>query len=706
MSVAACLGCIAAAPLTDMPARPAPKAGDAIYIALPQIHCAACIAGVERVLADLPSVAAARVNLGAKRLRLLPTAGHDESEALSVLNAAGFDAHLLDASALGPAGDEEGLKLLARAAVAGFAMMNVMAVSVAVWSGAGEVTREMFHWVSASIALPALAFSAVPFFASTVTALRAGRMNMDVPIALAIFLAAATSLYETFADTGAHTWFDAALSLCFFLLVGRYLEHRARATARSAAAELTALELPRATRLTEAGRETVEVSALLPGDRIALAAGARAPVDGIAESPATLDRSALTGEAAPVPLSVGGAVCAGEVILGAPLTLAVTRRAEDSTLRRLAALVEVAETGRHRYSGLADRAARLYAPVVHGLAALAFALWWGLTGDLHHAISVATATLIITCPCALALAIPAVTAAMTGRLFRGGVLLKSPTALERLAEIDTVVFDKTGTLTEGVARLPGLAPEAAAVARALAEASDHPVSRALVAALSECAPAQLTDLRELPGEGVEARWNGRPVRLGRGAKGPVLELPGEVIPLPLTEHLRPGALEVIADLEATGFDVVMLTGDTPARAEVLARRLGIAKVHAGVRAGDKADCLAGMTREGRRVLMVGDGLNDTGALARAHASLAPASALDAARVASDGVMLGVDLRAVAQTLALARRARRRIRQNLAVAALYNAVAIPVAVLGHATPLMAAAVMSSSSILVVMNAVRR
>ncbi|HBB84457.1 MAG TPA: ATPase, partial [Sulfitobacter sp.] len=165
---------------------------------------------------------------------------------------AGFDAHLLDASALGPAGDEEGRKLLARAAVAGFAMMNVMAVSVAVWSGAGEVTREMFHWVSASIALPALAFSAVPFFASTVTALRAGRMNMDVPIALAIFLAAATSLYETFADTGAHTWFDAALSLCFFLLVGRYLEHRARATARSAAAELTALELPRATRLTEA----------------------------------------------------------------------------------------------------------------------------------------------------------------------------------------------------------------------------------------------------------------------------------------------------------------------------------------------------------------------------------------------------------------------------------------------------------------------
>ena len=706
MSLMACPGCIAAAPLTDMQARPAPEVGDAIYIALPQIHCAACIAGVERVLAGLPSVAAARVNLGAKRLRILPNAGHDESEALRVLHAAGYEAHLLDASALAPAGDEEGRRLLARAAVAGFAMMNVMAVSVAVWSGAGEVTREMFHWVSAAIALPALAFSAVPFFASAATAIRAGRMNMDVPIALAIFLAAATSLYETFADTGAHTWFDAALSLCFFLLVGRYLEHRARATARSAAAELTALELPRAIRLTGAGRETVDVSALEPGDRIALATGARAPVDGIAEGPATLDRSALTGEAAPVPLLAGSSVCAGEVILGAPLVLQVARRAEDSTLRRLAALVEVAETGRHRYSGLADSAARLYAPVVHGLAALAFALWWGLTGDLHHAISVATATLIITCPCALALAIPAVTAAMTGRLFRGGVLLKSPTALERLAEVNTVVFDKTGTLTEGVARLPDLPTEAASVARALAEASDHPVSRALAAALSDHAPVRLTDLREVPGEGIVARWNGLPVRLGRGAVGPELALPGQIIPLPLLERPRPGAAEVVLDLKEAGLDVAMLSGDTPARAEALARRLGIAEVHAGVRAAEKADRLAAMARAGRRVLMVGDGLNDTGALAGAHASLAPASALDAARVASDGVMLGTHLRAVAQTLALARRARRRIRQNLAVAVLYNAVAIPVAVLGHATPLMAAAVMSSSSILVVLNAVRR
>jgi len=706
MTIAACPGCIAAAPSADAVARSLPESEAALHLALPQIRCAACISGVEGVLARLPSVRTARVNLGAKRVRVVLAPGYDAGAALQALNDAGFEAHELDATALRPAGDDEGRRLLARAAVAGFAMMNVMAVSVAVWSGAGDVTRVMFHWVSAAIALPALAFSAVPFFASAAVALRAGRMNMDVPIALAILLAATTSLYETFAATGAHTWFDAALSLTFFLLVGRYLEHRARATARSAAAELTALELPRATRLTGEGRETVDVAALIPEDRIALAAGARAPVDGVAEAAAMVDRSALTGEAEPIAIASGDPVCAGEVILGAPLTLRVTRRAEDSTLRRLAALVDVAETGKHRYSGIADRAARLYAPVVHGLAAVAFVVWWGLTGDLHHAIAVATATLIITCPCALALAIPAVTAAMTGRLFRGGVLLKSPTALERLADVDMVMFDKTGTLTEGVAQLPDLDPAAASVALGLAQASDHPASRALATALSDHKPAALSGLHEVPGEGVCGLWNGAPVRLGRGEDGPALYLPDRCIPLPLNETLRAGAVAVVEALQGQGVEVVMISGDTQARADALAARLGIAQVHAGVRPEDKAALVHGMAERGKRVLMVGDGLNDTAALVAAHASLAPATALDAARVASDGVMLGRDLCAVKETLRLARRARSRIRQNLGLAAVYNAVAIPVAVMGFATPLMAAAVMSSSSILVVLNAVRR
>ena len=703
MSVAACPARVGAAPPPDA-ARPA--AGEAVHLSLPAIRCAGCIAGVERALAAAPGVRAARVNLGRRRVRVVVEPGRGPSAALAALGAAGYEAHELDEAALEPGGDEEGRALLARVAVAGFAMMNVMALSVAVWAGAGDATRALFHWVSAAIALPVLAFAAMPFFASALGALRAGRLDMDVPIALAIALAAATSLHETVVSAGADTWFDAALALTFFLLAGRYLDHRARAAARSAAAELAALEVPRATRLTPEGRETVAVAAIRPGDRIALAVGARAPVDGAAEGSARMDRSALTGEADPARVEAGDPVCAGEVVLHAPLVLRATARAEDSTLRRLAALVEAAETGRHRYAGLADRAARLYAPLVHGLAALALLGWWAAAGDLRHAVGVATAVLIITCPCALGLAVPAVTASMTGRLFRRGVLLKSPTALERLAEVDVVLLDKTGTLTEGRLEAPDLDDAAAGVALALAQASGHPVSRALEDALAAHAPATLTDIRETAGEGMSALWDGAPVSLGRGPAGTELRLPGRRVPLAPRERLRPGAAEAVAALRASGRPVHLVTGDGPDRARALAARLGIGTVHARARPEDKAALVDDLARRGCRVLMVGDGLNDAAALAAAHASLAPATALDAARVAADGVLLTADLRALPDTLATARRAARRIRQNLALAAAYNAVAVPVALVGLATPLAAAIAMSTSSVSVVVNAVRR
>ncbi|MBS1301189.1 heavy metal translocating P-type ATPase [Loktanella sp. SALINAS62] len=702
MTVTACAGCVA----VPMDISQVADRGTTVHLSLPGIRCAGCIAGVERTLSALPSVVSSRVNLGEKRVRVSLAPGCSPDPAIEALTAAGYEAHELDTTALRPIGDDEGRSLLARIAVAGFGMMNVMALSVAIWSGAGDATLALFHWIAAAIALPALAYAAAPFFRSAIGALRAGRVNMDVPIAIAILLAASMSLYETIVATGGQTWFEAALSLTFFLLTGRYLEHRARASARSAAAELTALEVFRVQRLTAQGRELVDVSSILPGDQIALAAGARAPVDGLSETTALLDRSALTGESDPATIAAGDAICAGEVVLARPLILRATARAEDSTLRRLAALVEIAETGRHRYSGLADRAARLYAPVVHGLAALAFAGWWGMTGDLHLAISVATATLIITCPCALALAIPAVTAAMTGRLFKRGVLLKSSTALERLAEIDTVVLDKTGTLTTGVARLPDLDPDAGSVALALAQASDHPTSRALCNALSGHTPARLTDLQEISGDGMQGVWNGAIVRLGKGDTDPVLDLPDRRITLPFQEELRPGARDLVDDLRRQGLKVEMLTGDTSERAQHLSARLGIDSYHANVRPEGKADLLQSMAARGAHVLMVGDGLNDTGALASAHASLAPSRALDAARVAADGVMLADDLTVVAESLALARLARRRIRQNLLVATIYNIVAIPFAVAGFATPLMAATVMSSSSIIVVLNAVRK
>ncbi|MCK0167718.1 cadmium-translocating P-type ATPase [Jannaschia sp. S6380] len=680
-------------------------AGEVLHLSLPGVHCAACIAGVEATLARVDGIRAARVNLGRRRVRIVAAPGRGAAPALAALAQAGFEAHEMDEAALDRDDDPAGRLLLARIAVAGFAMMNVMALSVATWSGATDATLALFHWISAAIALPAVAFAALPFFTSAWSALRAGRLNMDVPIALAIALACATSLAAAIRHDQT-AWFDAALSLTFFLLAGRYLDHRARRAARSAAADLAALELPRATRLEGDIPRTVPVEAIAPGDRIALAAFARAPVDGTAEAAATLDRSALTGESAPVRIAAGDRVCAGEIVLDAPLVLRATARAEDSTLRRLAALVEVAETGRHRYSGLADRAARLYAPVVHVLAALAFLGWWAATGQVVLAIGVATAVLIITCPCALGLAVPAVTASMTGRLFRRGALVKSPTALERLAEIDCVLLDKTGTVTERAFALPATLPQDARhVAVSLARASQHPASRAIADALADTPSTPIDDLREVPGDGMHGVWRGLPVHLGGGADGVALRIGSDLHLLPLEERLRDGARDLVQKLMARGLEVRLVTGDHPAAAAEMAARLGLDRVHSAMRPEDKAAMVADLSAQGRRVLMVGDGVNDTAALAAAHAAIAPASALDAARVAADVVLLGSDLMRVDEVLTLGRRAARRILQNFALAAAYNLVAIPIALAGLATPFLAALAMSLSSISVVLNAVR-
>ena len=699
-ALAACPGCVGGAERAVHGAE-----GETWLISLPAIHCASCIAGAEGILSSVPGLRAARVNLGRRRVAVTMWPGLGAEPAIAALRAAGFEAHELDEAALSEA-DPVGRALLSRIAVSGFAMMNVMVLSVAVWSGAAETSRSLFHWISAAIALPAVAFAAAPFFESAWRALMARRLNMEVPIALAILLACATSLAETV--TGGRTaWFDAALSLTFFLLVGRYLDHRARAAARSAAADLAALEIQRATLIEGQARRSVAVADLRPGDRIALAPGMRAPVDGRAESPARLDRSALTGESVPVEVAEGGAVCAGEVVLGAPLILTVTARAEDSTLRRLADLIQIAEGGRHRYSPLADRAARFYAPLVHLLAAAAFLAWWLGSGDAWRALGVATAVLIITCPCALGLAVPAVTTASAGRLFRRGVLVKSATALERLATVDTVLLDKTGTLTTGVARIEGLSDEEAAVARALARASAHPAARAVAAALGQGAEAALSDLRETPGTGVTGRMpDGTEAMLGRGSSGTVLRMGSAERPLEIEERLRPGAEAMVDALRDRGFDIRVLTGDAPERAERLAERLGGLSVHAALSPEDKAAFVARMCAEGRHVLVVGDGINDTAALAGADASVAPAAALDAARAASDVVLLSGDLGALPALLAEARASVRRIVENFAAAALYNVVAVPLALAGIATPLMAAIAMSLSSVTVVLNALRR
>ncbi|HHW35163.1 MAG TPA: cadmium-translocating P-type ATPase [Paracoccus solventivorans] len=712
----ACPACDAA-PLAGRLAQTGPARGD-IVLSLPTAHCAACISDVERALRAVPGVRDARVNLTLRRV-IVDAEGLTAPDLIPVLDRIGYEAHELDPGALSAtAADRHGRDLLMRIGVSGFAMMNIMILSVAVWSGADANTRDLFHWISGAIALPTVAFAGQPFFSSAWRALRAGRLGMDVPISLALILASAISVYETF-HGGRHAYFDAAAMLCFFLLIGRYLDYRTRAVARSAAEELTALEVPRAIRLTGGAEETVPVAELRPDDLILVRPGGRIPADGVVTAGASeIDRSLLTGESVPVAAHPGQPLSAGEVNLTGPLTLRVTAAGQDSSLARLTALVAAAESARGHYTSLADRASRFYAPVVHTVALLSFLGWLWATRDARVALNVAAAVLIITCPCALGLAVPAVITAASGRLFRAGLLIKDGTALERLAEVDTVVFDKTGTLTMGTPRVnnpQALAGEARAVALALAAGSSHPLSRALAETLADTAPAALDELREVPGYGVEGRWQGQLVRLGRadwiGAEGDApgaaswLRLGERVQRIDFTDSLRPGAEAAVARLQALGLRVLILSGDGAGAVADTAARLGIAEWRADVLPQDKAAVVAALGAEGRRVLMVGDGLNDTAALSAAHASISPASALDAARVASDMVLVGSNLAPVAEAVGVARASVRRIRENFGISVSYNILAVPIAIAGFATPLIAALAMSASSICVTLNALR-
>jgi Cu2+-exporting ATPase len=720
MRPSACPAC-AAAPAAEDLVDTAPAKPGQIALSLPGIHCSGCISRIEQGLARVAGVRAARVNLTLKRAQIDTDPGMTAAEMVAAVEALGYEAHELDVGSLAATGnDRAGRDLLMRLAVSGFAMMNVMLLSVSVWSGAEAATRDMFHWISAAIALPAIGFSGQPFFRNAWSALRQGKLNMDVPITLAILLAVVTSLWET-ALSGHHAYFDAAIALTFFLLAGRYLDHRTRAVARSAAQELSALEVPRAWVLREGTEVEVPVAELRVGDLVRVRPGGRMPVDGeLVEGRSEIDRSLLTGETLPVFAEPGQAISAGEVNLTGPLTLRATAVGQDTSLHRMADLVAIAESGRSRYTSLADKAAKLYAPGVHILSALAFAGWYLYTWDMRVALNIAAAVLIITCPCALGLAVPAVTTAASGRLFRRGMLIKHETALERLAQVDVVVFDKTGTLTAGtpeLTNLDDLPVDQLRVALALAEGSSHPLAQAITRAAQSAGvdPAPVQDIREVPGFGTQGMLGGGTVRLGRaawvGAEGrsqtaTFLKL-GEAPPLAFLfeDKLRTGAEEAVRALRDTGRKVIVISGDTPPAVKALASRLGIKDWVAEALPEDKVARIEALEKSGKRVLMVGDGLNDTGALAAAHVSISPATALDAARVASDIVLLGGDLTPIGQACDTARSATRRIRENFRIATVYNILAVPLAVAGLATPLIAALAMSASSITVSLNALR-
>jgi Cu2+-exporting ATPase len=691
------------------------------------LHCPACIRTIEGAVEGLPGLARARVNLGTRRLKLAwdpQTTG--AAPLLAAVEAKGYRLVPFDPQRMESAEAAETRELLRALAVAGFAAANVMLLSVSVWSGLAEdmgpATRGLMHWVSALIALPAVAYAGRPFFRSALAALRGGAMNMDVPISLAVILAAGMSLSETLRG-GEQVYFDASVTLLFFLLIGRFLDLRLRGRARSAAENLTALRATDAAVVDATGRLLrLPINRLMPGMTVAVAAGERIPVDGrVSLGRSEVDTSLLTGESLPRPALPGSDVFAGTVNGGGALRLTVTKAAEASLLAEIVRLMENAEQGRDRYVRLADRVARRYAPAVHILAGGTLAGWLLFSSlPWQGALMNAIAVLIITCPCALGLAVPAVQIAAVGRLMKRGVLVKSADALERLAQVDTLVFDKTGTLTSGRPELQNRAAIPAAdlaLAAAIAAGSRHPLARALCRAAGQHSSVDVA-VTEHPGDGLEAVIGGETLRLGRrqwcgvgeDAQTAGMELwlagPGRTPRrFIFRDALRPDAASVVARLRAEGFRIELLSGDRAPVVAQVAAELGITAWQADCRPADKIARLEALAAAGRRTAMIGDGLNDAPALAAAFASLSPAEAADVSQIAADMIFQGERLAPLAEALKTARRARRLVLQNFALAIVYNLVAVPIAVAGFVTPLIAAIAMSASSILVTGNALR-
>ncbi|MER9714491.1 cation-translocating P-type ATPase [Mesorhizobium sp. M0174] len=690
-------------------------------LSVPSVHCAACIQTIETALGKLDRVERARVNLSTKRVSVR-WHGDEVPPFVVALRRLGYQAHLF-----APEVDEKDRtlsELIRAVAVAGFAAGNIMLLSVSVWSGAEGATRDLFHWISALIAIPALAFAGGIYFRSAWNALRHGRMNMDVPIAVGVSLAYAMSLYETIKH-GDHAYFDASVSLLFFLLIGRTLDHVMRERARTAVNSLSRLAARGAMVMRDDGtRDYRPVGEIEPGMQLLIAAGERIPVDGkIIRGFSDLDCSLVSGESVPRTVASGEAVQAGILNLTGPLTVEATAAAKDSFLAEMVRLMEAAEGGRAHYRRIADRVSALYAPVVHLTAFVTFLGWMVAIGDWHRAMTIAIAVLIITCPCALGLAVPIVQVVAARRLFEAGVMVKDGSGMERLATIDVAVFDKTGTLTLGQPRLlnaPSIHPTMLAIAADMAAHSRHPLSKAIANFAGFAGQPKLDSVSEHPGFGIEATaagstwrlgrrgWAGWKARTGRESRygGTVLTKDGIIVASFVFEDaLRADARAAVEQLNNARVSAQMLSGDTAAACGEVAAALGIHHFVPALLPSGKVEYIETLAKDGHKVLMIGDGLNDTPALSAAHVSIAPATAADVGRKAADFVFLRESLSAVPLALDVSRKAGRLIRQNIAIAIIYNAVAVPIAISGHVTPLIAAIAMSASSLLVIGNALR-
>ena len=714
-----------------------------IHLLVEGIHCAACVWLIEHSLSRLPGVISARVNLSAKRLLLRWDNKRIKlSKIISTLARIGYAATPFDPEAAEGILRKQTRDLLFRITFAGFTMMNLLWVSIALYAGADEGEyRSLFHWVGFALATPTLFYSGWPFLKGAWTSLRTGHLGMDLPIALGATVTWAYSTWVTVGDLPDHqVYFDTVVNFIFVILIGRHLEGVSKRHAVAATQRLLDLQ-PRVALVLQDGEEkTVPIRRVREGDRVMVKPGAKIPVDGIVlEGESQVDEAMLSGESTPVSKQPGDRVSAGTVNADGSLTIEVTGTLANTALGRIIQLVEEAQASKAPIQCTADRIVPWFVLATLSLATITFFIWY--SKDFEVALMAATSVLIITCPCAFGLATPMAIAVASGQGARHGILVKNGAVLETLSHVDHFVFDKTGTLTLGkmqvteiFTRDPGQ-DELLTLAAAAENLSEHSIGQAITQAARE-RNLPYRDLKpegfaSKPGLGIRARVGKHEILIGnigwmaehgitedselaaraRETEEQAISVVHVAIDgrhagiIGVADRLRPDARALIESLRHQGISLTLLSGDRKRVAEAVARQLGGMEVIAEVLPEDKDKVITRLQEQGRTVAMVGDGINDAPALIRADVGIAIGSGTDVSVESADIVLMSDELDKIHLAVALSRRTLRTIRQNIMISFAYNIIMVPLAMSAMITPLIAAISMPISSLLVIGNAAR-
>ena len=715
-----------------------------IHLLVEGIHCAACVWLIERGLQRQPGVLSAEVNLTTKRLHLRWNNERSKlSDLIRALARIGYSAVPYDPESAEGAIKKANRAMLYRLFFAGFGMMNMMWISIALYSGANkDEFRDFFHWMGLALATPTLLYAGFPFFRGAFGGLRGGHLTMDLPIALGLSVTYLYSLYVTItANQTGEVYFDTVTNLTFVILIGRYLEGMFRHQAVSATKRLMELQ-PRVAIVMRDGQEQMTpIRGVKPGDQVLIKPGYKVPVDGVVlEGQSAIDESMLSGESVPVSKSVGAQVSAGTVNTDGALLVEVSTQLQDTTLAKIIRLVEEAQSSKAPIQRIADRIVPWFVLVTMICATLTFFIWNGR--DFEVALMAATSVLIITCPCALGMATPMAIAVASGLGAKYGILVKNGLVLETLSKVTHFVFDKTGTLTEGrmsVAQIHTAGgagqQDALRLAAAVERYSEHSIARAIVAQAEaqqlDFRGCAATGFRATPGMGVAAVLDGKLLLLGSAAwmaqQGIALDaglqaqahelesgamscvhLAQDGVHLAifaLADKLREDAQQLVNELRAAGIAMTLLSGDRKLVAEAIARQLGGMEVIAEVLPQDKDRVIQQLQHAGAIVAMVGDGVNDAPALIRADVGIALGSGTDVSVESADIVLMHNELDKVRLATLLSRRTLRTIKQNIGLSFIYNAIMVPLAMMAKVSPLVAAITMPISSLIVIGNAAR-